>query len=106
MENLPFQILMDIPTGRKCRTNEGNIAFLSSPLPFQGVANRLKCASEDAEKRQYCVLLQHRDGFEKSQLNLDRLNLTHTCTHARTHAIAHALAATVIRLSANIIWVE
>lgn len=57
--------------------------FFFYPSPFQGVANRLKCASEDAEKRQCCVLLQHRDGFERSQLNLDRLNLTHTYAQLR-----------------------
>lgn len=63
------------------------------------IANRLKCASENVEKSLHC-LAQHIEGFERSKLNLDRLNLT------QTHAIAHALAATVIRLSTNIIWVE
>lgn len=45
-------------------------------------------------------LPQHIEGFERSKLNLDRLNLT------QTHATAHALTAPVIRLSTNIIWVE
>lgn len=45
-------------------------------------------------------LAQLTEGFERSKLNLDRLNLT------QTHTFAHALTDTVIRLSTNIIWGE
>lgn len=51
-------------------------------------------------KEPVLCLPQHIEGFERSKLNLDRLNLT------QTHTIAHALTAPVIRLSTNIIWVE
>lgn len=51
-------------------------------------------------KEPVLCLPQHIEGFERSKLNLDRLNLT------QTHATAHALTAPVIRLSTNIIWVE